>query len=53
MCAVSCASCACKWESWRDFEAEVGTVERRALVLGPGVRVVGLLVDIFLVVVRW
>lgn len=35
MCAVNCASCAWRWESWRDLDAEVGTVERR---FGAGVR---------------
>ena len=31
MCAVSCANCACKWDSCRAFVADVGTVERRVL----------------------
>lgn len=41
MLAVSWASCAWRCESWRDFDAEVGTVERRLVVCDArGVRVV-------------
>jgi hypothetical protein len=29
MWAVSCASWAWRWESWRDLDADVGTVDRR------------------------
>ena len=36
MCAVSCASCACRCDSWRGFEAEGGMVERRLVVVVVG-----------------
>lgn len=35
MLAVSCASCACRWDSWRDFEADVGTVDKRLVAPEP------------------
>jgi hypothetical protein len=39
--AVNCASCACRCESWRVLEAEVGTVDNREVLwvcVWPGVR---------------